>query len=74
MKKLKNRNEWLHALYDQPKDDEASDDENLLDFENNELEKELNEIEGGGDASGGPGKEAPKAGGDKAAASKDDKK
>jgi len=63
---LENRNAWMAAQYDQNKDDYVSDDENLLDFENLEIEKELNEIEGGGEASPTPGKEA-KPSGDKAA-------
>jgi len=59
----------MSAEFDQPKDDYPSDDENLLDFENHELERELIEMEGGDTSATGapPGKEA-KAGGDKAAA------
>lgn len=66
MKKLQNRNAWMAAEFDQPKDEYASDDENLLDFENLEIEKELGEVEGAGDAAAAGGN--PKAGGDKAAA------
>ena len=45
MKKKQNRDLWKDAQYDQPKDDIASDDENLLEFENVEVERELNELE-----------------------------
>lgn len=66
MKKLQNREAWLSAEFDQPKDEYASDDENLLDYENFEIEKELGEGEGGAEAAAAGG--SPKAGGDKAAA------
>jgi hypothetical protein len=72
LKKLQNREAWMAAEYDQPKDEYASDDENLLDYENMEIEKELGEGEGAGDpavaavAGGNP----KAAGGDKAAAEK----
>ena len=70
MNKTKNKLLWASAQYEQPKDDAASDDENLLDFENVELEKELNEGEGGDPnllTGGSPPKEGEKkpAGGDK---------
>lgn len=51
LKKKQNRDLWKAAQYDQPKDDIASDDENLLEYENFEVENELNELEAaeGGD-------------------------
>ena len=47
LKKVQNAEMWKAAQYDQPKDDIASDDENLLEYENFEIENELNEIEAG---------------------------
>ena len=62
---MQNRDLWHAAQYDQPKDDIASDDENLLEYENFEVENELNEIEaadGGGIAAvAGSGSGAPAA-------------
>ncbi len=60
----------MSAEYDQPKDEAASDDENLLDFENLEIEKELGEGEGAGDAAAPPGGNPKPVGGDKAAEKK----
>lgn len=59
LKKIRNRDTWLHAQFDQPKDDYVSDDEKLLDYENMEIEKELDNPEGGaeGGAPAGAGGE-----------------
>ena len=53
MKKKQNRDLWKAAQYDQPKDEAASDDENLLEYENIEVENELNELDPWGGLWGG---------------------
>jgi len=68
LKKLENKKAWMSAEYDQFKDEYVSDDERLLDFENIEIEKELNDTEGGEPQPAGGAPAPAKAGGEKAPA------